>query len=156
MINTLASNFPVLGCVGSHLFPLLILYFLSPPELTLARVKVQSTSTMFGVLVWSWSSLSVRTMASGHTTADTMKTLVWPALVRNYCTAWNSNFGFELEFTLHKHTHTHIADAIITEYPVRLVGGTTRNEGRVEIQFDGQWGTVCDDSWGLNDGDVRY
>jgi len=30
---------------------------------------------------------------------------------------------------------------------VRLVGGTTANQGRVEICYDNQWGTVCGDAF---------
>ncbi|XP_071506654.1 scavenger receptor cysteine-rich domain-containing group B protein-like [Diadema antillarum] len=40
------------------------------------------------------------------------------------------------------------------EDTVRLVGGTSRFEGRVEILRGSQWGTVCDDNWGLNDARV--
>ena len=38
---------------------------------------------------------------------------------------------------------------------VRLVGGTSELEGRVEIcRVDGIWGTVCDDEWGVADASV--
>ena len=40
------------------------------------------------------------------------------------------------------------------ESTVRLVGGTSPLEGRVEIFLLGQWGTVCDSRWDLADATV--
>ena len=39
-------------------------------------------------------------------------------------------------------------------HPVRLVGGTADNEGRVEIYSGGKWGAVGDKNWGMVDADV--
>ncbi|XP_030840909.1 deleted in malignant brain tumors 1 protein-like [Strongylocentrotus purpuratus] len=50
--------------------------------------------------------------------------------------------------TSHYTTTTHQIEG-----EIRLVDGYSSDEGRVEIFHEGQWGTVCDDSW--DDSDAR-
>ncbi|XP_058272777.1 deleted in malignant brain tumors 1 protein-like [Hemibagrus wyckioides] len=55
------------------------------------------------------------------------------------------------------HNCNHHEDAGVTcsdDAKIRLTGSNNNCSGRVEILYDGQWGTVCDDFWDLNDAEV--
>ena len=56
-------------------------------------------------------------------------------------------------------SHSEDAGAICTRVPenkhiLRLVGGSSKYEGRVEIYYNNQWGTICDDHWTLIEANI--
>ena len=64
------------------------------------------------------------------------------------CSASNGNFNLNL------YMYKLIYHYCFTDVVVRLVDGPTQYEGRVEVYHNGEWGTVCDDGWNLDDADV--
>lgn len=53
-----------------------------------------------------------------------------------------------MDIYLSQYTKTHLKNNFgFPGIEVRLRGGDSQRSGRVEISYDGVWGTVCDNSW---------
>uniref|UniRef100_A0A3B3VVE4 SRCR domain-containing protein n=1 Tax=Poecilia latipinna TaxID=48699 RepID=A0A3B3VVE4_9TELE len=72
------------------------------------------------------------------------------------CTG-NENYLTECShsgFGVHNCAHSQDAGVICSDNLIRLSGSNEPCSGRVEIYYNGVWGTVCDDGWDLNDAAV--
>ena len=43
---------------------------------------------------------------------------------------------------------------VISIHTVRLAGGRSYNQGRVEVYYNGEWGTVCNNGWDYTEASV--
>ena len=64
------------------------------------------------------------------------------------------NMNFNLGFKLLVLTMLPSGSYGQREGDIRLADGTAENNGRVEIYHNGEWGTVCDDVFGVQDARV--
>lgn len=77
-----------------------------------------------------------------------------------YLSNCNFNSNHNNWGTSSKNCANHARDAgvvcTISNYavPVRLSNGTSDNEGRVEVNINGHWGTLCDIYWDTSDATV--
>ncbi|XP_050392859.1 adhesion G protein-coupled receptor B1 [Patella vulgata] len=65
------------------------------------------------------------------------------------CNGWESDLADCTHVSLGTKDCTHGEDASVRCKKVRLIGGSTSKEGRIEMLYNGTWSRLCSDGWTL-------
>ena len=62
--------------------------------------------------------------------------------------------GFVVSYVLLVPLDTHVQYSNCTTGDIRLIGGRTLTEGRIEICIEHVWGYICDNEWDVTDANI--